>query len=376
MTRRHCSKTAVWGLVLGLLAGSVAAAGQASPAASFAGLSERAAAALKANRPEEAVRLYRQAVTIRPTSAESWGYLAAALYSLNRYPEARDAYRRTTVLTPKNGPSWALLGLCEYEMRDYPHAFDHLFKAQQLGLGDDRDLTANAKYHLAILWNTAGQFERGLLEMQWFPEQNLGGQDIFEALGLSVLRRPWFPYEVPADKQPMLVTAGQASFAESVHKLEDAHKLYDALAAQYGKEPGVHFAYGKFLSNLDIDAGLQEYEKEMEIVPSNVPARIEAAFLCLKMGKMDQALSFAQGAAKLEPQNPAAHNVAGRALMELNRVPEAIPELALATRLAPQNSSFHLNLARAYQKAGDKAQAAKEIATFNELESKKPPSQP
>jgi Flp pilus assembly protein TadD len=62
--------------------------------------------------------------------------------------------------------------------------------------------------------------------------------------------------------------------------------------------------------------------------------------------------------------------------MELNRTPEAIPELALATRLAPQNSGFHLNLARAYQKTGNKALAAKEIATFNELESKKAQPKP
>ncbi len=371
MSRFPFRRISPWFLVASILVCSTSSVGRTGPSSSFDKLSERAAAALKANQIEDAVKLYRQAVVIRPRWAEGWGHLAAALYSLNRYPEARDAYRRTTVLTQKNGPSWAFLGLCEYEMREYPHAFDHLFKAEQLGLGGDRDLTANVKYHLAILWDTAGQFDRGLFEMQWFPDQNLGSQDIFETLGLSILQRPWFPYEVPADKLPMILTAGQASFAESVHKPEDAHKLYETLASQYAKEPGVHYAYGKFLSNLDIDAALQEYEKEIEITPSHVPARIEAAFLCLKMGKMEEALSFAQAAAKIEPRNPAAHNLAGRALMELNRTPEAIPELALATHLAPLNSSFHLNLARAYQKSGDKTLAAKEIATFNELESKK-----
>jgi len=378
MTSSSCKSIAAVFWVLSLALGSVAANGQATPAPSFENVSERAAAALKANQFEEAVRLYRQAVTIRPGWSEGWGYLAATLYSLNRYPEALDAYKRTTILTPKNGPSWAYLGLCEYELRAYPHAFDHLFKGEQLGLGSDRDLTANVKYHLALLWTTAGQFDHGLLEMQWFPEQNLGSQDIFEALGLSVLRRPWFPYEVPTDKLAMILTAGEASFAESVHKPEEARKLYEKLASDYPKEQDVHYAYGKFLSNLDIDAALKEYEKEIELTPSHVSARIEVAFLCLKMGKMDKALSFAQEAARIEPRNPAAHNLAGRALMELNRTQEAIPELVLATRLAPQNSGFHLNLARAYQKGGDKALATKEIATFNELESKKapPPTQP
>ena len=366
-------KSAIGWVGVGLLVVAVAASGQqgTSASASFESVSGRAAAALKANHVEEGIKLYRQAVGIRPSWAEGWGYLAAALYSVGRYPEARDAYRHTTLLTPKNGPSWGYLGLCEYEMRDYPRAFDHLAKAEQLGLGSDRDLTANVKYHLALLWDTAGQFDRGLLEMQWFAEQNLGSQDIFQAFGLSVLRRPWFPSEVPADKLPMVLTAGQASFAESIHKPEEARKLYEALVSQYGKEPDVHYAFGRFLSNLDLDAALKEYDTELEITPSNVPARIEAALLCLKAGQLEKGLAYARDAAKNEPRSPVAHNLTGRLLMELNRTAEAVPELALATQLSPKNSSFHLNLARAYQKAGDKTLAAKEMAAFNELESKR-----
>ncbi len=371
MARCRVAMQSVWALILGLLLNATVVQGQKTSAPDFDTLSQRAAAALKANQVEDAIKLYRQAVTLRPQWAEGWGYLAAELYSLNRYPEARDAYRHTTILTPKNGPSWAYLGLCEYDMRDYPHAFDHLVKGEKLGLGDDRDLTANVKYHLAILWDTAGQFDRGLLEMQWFAQQNLGSQDIFEGFGLSVLRRPWFPYEIPADKLPIVVAAGEASFAESVHKPEEARKLYEALVAQYGNEPNIHYAYGKFLANLDIDAALNEYQKELKITPAHVPVRIDAAFLCLKAGKLDQGLSYAQEAAKIEPKNPVAHNLTGRILMALDRTTDAVPELALAARLVPQSASFHLDLARAYQKAGDKALAAKEMATFNQLESKK-----
>jgi tetratricopeptide (TPR) repeat protein len=357
----------VW-VLLSLLCFSCHGVAQGAPTADFPEIAQRANEAWNHGRLEEATKLYRQTVKLHPAWAEGWGYLAASLYGLNRYVEARDAYRRTTILTPKNGPSWAFLGLCEYELRDYPHAFDHLMKAEHIGLGDDRDLTANVKYHLALLWDTAGQFDRGFMEISWFPEQNLGSQDIFEALGLSILRRPWFPYEIPADKHPMILTAGEASFAESVHKPEDARKLYEALASEYGKEAGVHYVFGKFLSNLDIDSALKQYEKEIEITPSHVPARIEAAFLCLKTGDLAKALAYAQEAAKLEPKNAAAHNLVGRSLSDMNRPADAIPELVTATRLAPRNSTFHLQLARAYQKMGEKSLAGKEMATFNDLE--------
>lgn len=342
----------------------------------FDDLAKRADQAWQANRFEEAAKLYRRTVDIRRAWPLGWTRLAGSLYQLQRYAEARDASRQTTILTPKSGASWAYLGLCEYELRDYRWAFDDLSKAEKLGLGENRDLTAQVKYRLAILWDTAGQFEQGLREILWFPQQNLGSPEILQAMGLSVVRLPSFPYELPAEKQEMVLLAGQASFAANAQNMDLAHKFYEELATKYPNEPNVHFAYGQFLSHLDLDAALKEYEKEIEITPSNAVARAEAAFLYLKMGQPDKALEGAQEAAKIAPQNPATHNLVGRALVELNRTSEAIPELALATRLAPQNSSFHLNLARAYQKDGQTALAAKEIAAFNEIESKRAQQQP
>ena len=328
----------------------------------------QAEAARSANKFEQAASLYRMAVRARPNWTEGWGYLASSLYQLNRFAEARDAYRQTTVLTPKNAASWAFLGLCEYELSEYRQAFDHLFKAEQLRLGPDRDLTAQVKYHLAILWDTAGQFEEGLREMSWFPEQNLGSPEIIEALGLSVLRRPWFPYEIPTEKHEMVVLAGAAGFAESSRQLDKAKVLYEQLVTENPKERDIHYAYGRFLAKLNPDAALNEYEKEIEITPAHVPARIEAAFLCLKTGDLAKALTYAQEAAKLEPKNAAAHNLVGRSLSDMNRPADAIPELVTATRLAPRNSTFHLHLARAYQKMGEKSLAGKEMTTFNDLE--------
>jgi tetratricopeptide (TPR) repeat protein len=342
----------------------------------FDEIAKQADEAWKAHRLEDAATLYRQAVDLRPAWAEGWGFLASSLYQLEKYPEARDAYRETTILTPANAPSWAYLGLCEYEVRDYRRSFDDLTKAEKMGLGDDRDLVAQVKYHLAILWNTAGQFERGLSEMLWFTQRNLGSPEILEAIGLSVLRVPLFPNEVPEDKQQMLMLAGEASFAANTQKMDEARKIYEQIAANYPKEPNVHFAVGQFLSHLDLEASLKEYEKEIELNPSHAYARIEAAFIYLKMGDLDKSLSQAQEAAKLQPQNPAAHNLIGRVLMEQNRTADAIPELVLATRYGPMNSGFHLNLARAYQKQGETTLAQKEIATFNELEKKRAEQQP
>lgn len=340
----------------------------ARPDEKFEDLVQRAERARTDGNLERTAKLYREAVRIRPKWVEGWGYLASSLYGLNRYAEARDAYRETTILTPKNGTSWAFLGLCEYELRNYRQAFDHLFKAEQLGLAADQDLTAQVKYHLAILWETAGQFELGLNEIAWFPQHNLGSEEIIEAIGLGVARRPWFPYEIPADMRKLVLTAGAAGFAENSHQPEKAAEYYKQLLTEYPKERDLHYAYGRFLVKIDPDGALKQYENEIEITPSHVPARVEAAFLCLKTGDLATALKYAQEAVALEPNNAAAHDLVGRALLDMDRPKDAILELLAATRIAPRNSTFHLQLAHAYRKAGETTSANKEMATFKQLE--------
>jgi len=342
----------------------------------FDDIAKRADAAWKAKRLEDAVALYRKALEIRPTWQDGWGYLASCLYQLGRFSQARDAYRQTTILTPDNAPSWAYLGLCEYELHDYQRAFADLTKSEEIGLGEDQNLIGQVKYHRAILWDTAGKFELGLGEMVWFPAHNMGSPEIFEVLGLSVLRVPEFPETISEEKRQMLILAGQASFAANSQKMDLAAKIYKQLAESYPEEPNVHFAYGQFLSHIDLDASLKEYEKEIELHPNHVYARIEASFLYLKQGQIEESLAYARAAVKLQPKLAAPHNLIGRALMEMDKTSEAIPELLLATQLAPTNIPFHMNLARAYQRAGQTEEASKEIAIFNELQKKQAARQP
>ncbi len=343
------------------------AIGQPPAAATFDDIAKRASDAWTANQFADAARLYRQAVRLKPAWAEGWGYLAASLYELKRYPEARDAYRRTTVLTPKNGPSWAFTGLCEYELRDYRHAFDDLSKGEQLGLGPDLSLQARVKYRLALLWNTAGQFDLGLKEIAWFADQNQATPEAIQATGLSVLRMPFFPYEIPANKNDLVMKAGQAGWEMNSHRLEESRKLYETLVAAYPAEPNLHYAYGYLLALLDQEEAVKQFQKELELSPSHVPAIVQAAFLYLKLGQLDQSRELAERAMKLEPRNYAPHNILGRILVEEKQYMRGIQELETAGRLAPGHPGNHFNLAQAYQRVGRKADAAREFAAFEKL---------
>src|SRR5882672_2801218 len=324
---------------------------QAPAPTGFDNLSRRASEAWQSNQFEDAAKLYGEAVRLKPAWAEGWGYRAASLFNLKRYPEARDAYRRTTLLTPKNAPSWAFTGLCEYELRDYRHAFDDLAKAEQLGLGTDLSLQSRVKYRLSLLWITAGQFELGLKEIAWFADQNDPNPDAIQATGLSVLRMPLFPYEVPADKRDLVMKAGQAGWEMNSHRLEESRKLYDELANAYPTEPNVHYAYGFLLAFLDQEEAIKQFQKELDLTPSHVPSMVQAAFLYLKMGQLDPSRELAQRAMKLDPKNYAPHNILGRILVEEKKYASGIVELEIAGKLAPSHPGNHFNLAQAYQRA-------------------------
>lgn len=344
--------------------------GQAAAQPDSSETQQRAAEAFAQNRFEDAAKLYRQAVKRQPDWAEGWGYLAASLFNLNRYAEARDAYLRTTVLTPKNGPSWVYAGFCEYELRDYRRAFDHLIKGGRLGLGDDPALASKVHYELGLLWDTAGQFEMGAKELAFFASTGDKSPPVIEASGLNVLRMPVFPYEIPPGKRDLIMKAGEAEWDVNGHQLEDARKIFEELIAAYPKEPNLHYAYGFVLSVSDQEAAVAELEKELAISPAHVPAMIEAAFLSLEMGHLEESEKLARKAIAIEPKNYAPHNILGRVLGQTGHIEPGISELETAVKLAPKIAAAHFNLAQAYQKAGKNEAATREFTAFKQLDQK------
>jgi tetratricopeptide (TPR) repeat protein len=76
--------------------------------------------------------------------------------------------------------------------------------------------------------------------------------------------------------------------------------------------------------------------------------------------RLEEGLSCAQRAEKLQPDSPDAHFLAGKALFKLGRLREANPELALAAKLRPDDSKPHFLLAQIYDQLGQHDRARKE----------------
>jgi predicted Zn-dependent protease len=190
---------------------------------------------------------------------------------------------------------------------------------------------------------------------------------LVEPLGLAVLRMPLLPAEIPSDRREMVRLAGEGSLAFNDQHHEEAEKLFRQMLADYPNEPGVHFLFGTFLMNLRPEEAVGEMQRELEISPFHVLARVRLADEYVKEGKLDLGLSLAEEAVKLEPKDASAHLAYGQALIAKGDSSGGIRELESARDRAPEIVKIRLALLRAYSAAGRSEDARQEKAAIEKL---------
>jgi tetratricopeptide (TPR) repeat protein len=354
---------------------SAPAAAATAPGDPFEQAAARAAAA-RAQQPEEAVRWYREAVRLRPSWDEGWWYLGALSYERRDDAAAAQAFARFVERKPESGPGWALRGLSEYRTGSYDDALAHLLRAlslESLGHVEIRDAVYT---HLALLRIRSGQYELAVEPLAVLARDGCVDPLRVTASGLVLLRLPYLPDEVPADKREIVAAAGAASCA-ALGLREGAEPLFQELLKRYPDTPNLHYGYGAYLLRKDpanAARAIAELDKEIEIDPRAVYARLEIAYERIRDGRHAEGLARAREAVALAPQLFAAHNALGRILFELGEVETGLAELELAVRLAPESQQARASLAGAYARAGRPADANRERDAIRELQAKRGPA--
>ena len=330
---------------------------------------ERSAAndARDAGRDDEAIRLYAKALGHQPEWKEGRWFLSTLLYEKERFSEARDELRRFVADDPETGPAWAVLGLSEFQTREYPRSLEHLQKGLAKGLGERKELTRSVFYFIAVLLTRYERYSdaMGLL----FPMVKSSSETdiLVEPLGLATLRLPYLPAEIPQDRRELIQMAGKATLAIDSQRAEEAESLFERMLRNYPNEPGIHFLYGAYLMDVRPEDGIREMQRELEISPSHVGARLRMAEEYVKEQKIDEALRLSEEAVKLEPKGGAPHMMLGEALVAKGELEKGIAELELAEKLAPDTVRTHWDLLRAYASAGRSQDAKREKETIEEL---------
>ena len=219
-----------------------------------------------------------------------------------------------------------------------------------------------------LLYIRFDQFEIAYDILKEFMRVGHESPKVIEAFGLTMLRMPFLPKEIPPDSREKVLIAGQAGFNMAARRLDQARSAFDVLLARYPNDPNVHYAFGVFMLSQDADAALKEFKRELEISPAHFPAMVQMAFEYLKRDQYTDALPLAEKAVQLAPNLYAARNVLGRILLELGQIDRSIKELEEGVRLAPSSPEMHFALARAYTRAGRKQEAAREREIFKQLQ--------
>ncbi len=339
----------------------------------FETVSRQAAEAREAGRLIDAVKLYRQAVELRPEWLEGLWYLGTLLYDGDRHAEARDYFERLVELAPENGLGWAFLGLCDFRTGEYDSALSSLRKARSIGVGQNAQLEVVVRYHLAILLSHKGRFEDALEALKAFAINDIRTPDIIEAFGLASLRMNWLPTEVPPKRRELILEAGTAAYEAAAYHFDAAEKAYQKLVEQYPEEPIVHYAFGAALSAMrglqghSRDDAMGQFEAELKVSPNHLPSLLQLAMGYIELGRFDEALPYAEQALQIDPSSFVAYYALGQIRFEEGQLPEALDALKKAAELDPMSPEVRFTLARAYQKAGMKDEAARERAEFERL---------
>jgi len=344
--------------------------GTAAPAQDFDVLSSQAGAARDADRIDEAITLYTQALAIKPQWAEGWWYLATLYYDRDNYNEAARAFKLTAQIQQKAGAPWAMLGLCEFQLARYDDALIHIQQGRQLGLGDNGELARVMRYHEGLLSILKGNFEVAQQTLSSLSYEGLKSEDLIVALGLASLRIGMTPKQVDINypDRDLIRRAGLAAHFAAQKNMSDAQREFDMLARDYGKIANVQYAYGLFMmTNRDDELAQAAFEREIQNWPKHVLARCQVANIKLRNKEIESGLKYAEDAVKMSPRLPLARYLLGRLLIEAGQNERAIQELETAAQMVPGEPKIFFALARAYTKANRKQDAQRARETFTKL---------
>lgn len=336
----------------------------------FDSVAAAASAARDADKIDEAISLYRQAVALRPVWAEGWWFLGTLYYDHDNYSEAAQAFKQTAQIQQKAGAPWAMLGLCEFQLARYDEAKTHLEQARKVGLGDNSELVRVMRYHDGLISILKGDFEKAQETLGSLSYEGLKSEELIISLGLAILRIGMTPKEITINypDRALIRRAGLAEHFAAEKNMSDAQREYDMVVRDYGKVANVQYAYGRFLlMNRDDEGAQAAFLRELQNWPRHALARCQLANIKLRNKDIEGGLPLAEEAVKIAPRLPLARYVLGRLLLEAGQNDRAIVELEAASQMVPTEPKIYFALARAYTKAKRKPDADKARATFTRL---------
>jgi tetratricopeptide (TPR) repeat protein len=319
-----------------------------------------ATAARERDDAPQAISLYSQAVQLQPDWAEGWWFLGSMQYASDAYAAGRDALTHYIGLVPDAAPAWALRGLCEFETGEYSQSLADIQRGLSSGAGKDPQAEKILRYHEALLLTRTGNFDAALQAYAPLAHDKVPNPEFLVGIGLAGLRTPLLPKDLKPGKKDLFKTAGNATYLYLSGDEAAARQEFQNLFQRFPTTENAHYLFGSLLYATHPDHAIREFQRELEISPSNASAQLMVAWDSLMHDDFPTALTFAKKAESAEPSSPAAQVVLGRALVETGDIKDGIGLLEKELKVEPDNLEVHFALAKAYSKSGRKEDALRE----------------
>jgi predicted Zn-dependent protease len=159
----------------------------------------------------------------------------------------------------------------------------------------------------------------------------------------------------------------EAETLESQGKNTEASAIYAKILETNPHTPGIHYRLGQIAldqagANGPTDEAKKEFQKELDVDPSNASAEFILGELARRAAQWDEAIGHFAHAVKLDAGFTEAQLALGMSLAASGKFAEAISPLERYVKMQPEDPAGHYQLALAYSRTGNKDGATREMA--------------
>ena len=324
---------------------------------------QKAIAAHRLGKIEEAEHLYRLILKTQPTNSDANHNLGVLLVSLNKSVEALPFFKTAVETNPNTEQYWISYTKTLINYDRFEEAEVNLRKAIKL-----KPNFAEVHNQLSIIQKTLGKFDEARISIEKAIELKPNYTEAYVNLGVILKDLGKFEeavvnfnklIELKPDYYESYYNLGNTLY--TLGRLEEAKKNHrKALELKPNFAEG-HNNLGNLLLELNkIDDAEKSYKKAIELEPDFMQAHCNLGNLLQTKKKFKEADASYQIAIKLKPDYAEPYDNLGTALYNLGRLEEAKKNHRKAIELKPDFAAAHNNLGITLQELGklDEAEAS------------------
>ena len=355
---------------------SICALAQQPNAAQMERLAEEGERALAERRYDDAVSAFEKLRQLSPGTAEIHARLGLIYYQKREFAKAVPTLRQAIKLKPTLPNLDVLLAMSLSELGQYTEALPGLQKGfkqsadpalrRASGLQLQRAYTGLRQDDKAV--EVALELTRAYPkdpEVLYHAGRLFGNYAYLSTVKLA---------EVAPDSLWLHLAAGEAN--ESQGRADAAIQEYEEVLALQPDRSGVHYRIGRTLlarakqstdDTVSEAEALKEFERELQLDPTNANAAYEAGEIHRKSARFDKALEMFSQAVKYYPDFEEALLGLGRALLSSGKAEQALAPLRKAISLNAANEVSWFQLAQTQRALGAAEEQQKALAEFERL---------